>query len=117
MISSPIGTNEHRAKERAMAILERHIQLKVKSEQRYREWEKTWEDIETRLGGFPPKRHYFLISGSDPMGTMVWEREWTSFAAMEAAYDTMFADEEARHLGDSFGELYEGERVEYYSVE
>jgi hypothetical protein len=100
-----------------MSILERRVQFKVKGGQAYREWEKTWEAIETRMGGFPPKRHYFLLSGSDPMGTMVWEREWESFAVMEAAYDTLFTDAESQRLGETFGELYEGERVEYYVVE
>jgi hypothetical protein len=51
------------------------------------------------------------------MGTMVWEREWESFAVMEAAYDTLFTDAESQRLGETFGELYEGERVEYYAVE
>ena len=100
-----------------MAILERRVQLKVKSEQRYREWEKTWAGVENRMGGFPPKRHYFLLSGSDLFGTVVWEREWESFAVMEAAYGRMFTDEEAQRLGETAGDHYEGERVEYYAVE
>ncbi len=99
-----------------MAILERHVQLKVKNDQRYHEWEQTWEAVETRLGGFPSKRHYYLISGSDVMGTMVWEREWESFAVMEAAYEKMLTDEEAQRLGNSSNDLYEGERVEHYVV-
>ena len=57
-----------------MAILERHVQFKIKNESTYREWEKAWEDLEARLGGFPTKRHYSLISGAEAQGTMVWER-------------------------------------------
>ena len=53
-----------------MAILERHVQFKVKNEQTYREWEKSWEDLEARIGGFPAKRHYWLMSGAEPQGTM-----------------------------------------------
>ncbi len=100
-----------------MAILERRIQLKIKSENTYGEWEKTWEGVERRLGDFPPKRHYSLIAGSEDVGTMVWEREWESFAVLEAAYDTMFADSEAQRLGQSAHEIYDGERVEYYFVQ
>ena len=100
-----------------MPILERRVQLRIKSENTYRDWEKTWEGVEGRLGGFPPKRHYFLIAGSDDSGTMVWEREWESFAVMEAAYDRLFADSEAEHLGQRAQEIYDGERIEYYSVQ
>ena len=100
-----------------MRILERRVQFKVKDEAAYREWEQAWEAIESRLGGFPPKRHYYLISGSDYLGTRVWEREWPNFAAMDAAYDTMSTDGESQKRGGSASEIYEGERIEYYSVE
>jgi len=100
-----------------MAILERRVQLKVKNEDTYREWERVWEGIERRLGGFPPKRHYFLLAGSEYSGTMVWEREWESFAVMEAAYNTMFTDPEARDLGSRGSEIVEGERLEYYFID
>jgi len=100
-----------------MAILERRVQFKVKDADTYRKWEKTWEDIERRLGGFPSKRHYFLIAGAENMGTIVWEREWESMAVMEAAYGTMFTDSEAQSLGSGASEIYEGERIEYYFVE
>ena len=100
-----------------MAILERRVQLKIKSENTYREWEKTWEGVEGRLGGFPPKRHYSLIAGSEDAGTVVWEREWESFAVMEAAYDTMYTDSEAQGLGPRAPEIYDGERIEYYFAE
>jgi hypothetical protein len=97
-----------------MAILERRVQLKVRNEQQYNEWEAKWAALEARLGGFPPKRHYYLISGSEAVGTMVWERDWASFAAMEAAYDRMFQDGEAESLGSSAPALIESERIEYY---
>ena len=100
-----------------MAILERRVQFKIKNENTYREWEKTWEGVEGRLGGFPPKRHYFVIAGSENSDTVVWEREWESFAVMEAAYDRMFADSETQNLGQNAREIYEGERVEYYFAE
>jgi hypothetical protein len=99
-----------------MAILERRVQFKVKSESKYQEWEKVWEDVEARLGGFPPKRHYYLMAGSEVAGTTVWEREWESLAVMEAAYDGMFTDSEAQGLGHRAQEIYDGERIEYYFV-
>jgi len=99
-----------------MAILERHVQFKIKNEKTYWEWEKSWEGVESRLGGFPPKRHYSLIAGGDNMGTMVWEREWESMAVMDAAYTKMFGDPEVERLGESGSEILEGERLEIYYV-
>jgi hypothetical protein len=99
-----------------MAILERHVQFKIKNEQTYREWEKSWEDLEARIGGFPAKRHYWLLSGGELQGTMVWEREWESLAVMEAAYTKTMGNEEAERLSSSYSDLYEGERVEVYFV-
>jgi hypothetical protein len=97
-----------------MACQERRVQKGVKEENAYREWEQKWEAVEKRLGGFPTKKHYSLISGSDDFGTMVWEREWDSLAAMEAAYDRLFADPEAKSLGSNAPSIYSGERIEYY---
>jgi hypothetical protein len=88
MVVFPTAANRI-AKEGAMAIMERHVQFKIKSEKTYWEWEKSWEGVESRLGGFPPKRHYSLIAGSENQGTMVWEREWESMAVMDAAYTKM----------------------------
>ena len=99
-----------------MAIQERRVQKGVKEEKAYLEWEQKWETIEKRLGGFPTKRHYSLISGSDDSGTVVWEREWDNFAAMEAGYGKLWADPEAQRLGASAAGIYSGERIEYYAV-
>lgn len=99
-----------------MAILERHVQFKVKNEGTYREWEKSWEELEGRLGGFPAKRHYWLMSGAEAQGTLVWEREWENLATMEAAYDNMFHDAEAERLASTGPEILENERVEVYFV-
>ena len=95
-----------------MAILERRIQVLEKgTREAYVEWEKKWEAIETRLGGFPKKSHYGAIAGSHDMNTVVWEREWESFTVMEAAYRRLFADPEK--AGDS---TVVSERIEYYLV-
>ena len=76
-----------------MAILERRVQALEKGKRdAYTEYEKKHEAIEIRLGGFPAKKHYGVISGSHSGNTVVWEREWESFTAMEAAYLRAIAD-------------------------
>ena len=98
-----------------MALLERHIQ-KIRASNLIKEWEQSWIALEKRLGGFPDKRYYELVSGTDPMGTMVWEREWETFATMDAAYQRMFQDPEASRLGARAHEVITEERLEYYAV-
>jgi ABC-type Fe3+-hydroxamate transport system substrate-binding protein len=95
-----------------MAWLERRVQVLEKGgREAYEEWEKKWEAIEARLGGFPKKKHYLAVAGPYDMNTVVWEREWESFAVMEAAYDRLFEDPE--QVGDS---TVVSERIEYYWV-
>jgi hypothetical protein len=73
-----------------MAILERRIQELGGDAHTYAEYEKAWAKIEEAVGGFPAKRHYRVISGPSPQGTIVWEREWESFTAMEVTYSAMW---------------------------
>lgn len=99
-----------------MALLERHIQ-KIRAPNLIKEWEQSWIALEKKVGGFPDKRYYELISGTDPMGTKVWEREWENFAAMEAAYTKMFQQgPEANSLNARSSEFVTEERLEFYGV-
>lgn len=75
-----------------MRILERHIQtLEKDGRDTYVAKEKQWQALEERLGGFPTKRHFSPLSNWTGT-TVVWEREWESFAAMEEAYERTRAD-------------------------
>ena len=70
-----------------MAIVERHIQtLHTSDIDVYKTWEKGFDGADIKAGGFPRKRHFMVISGRDAQGTVIWEREWESVSAMEAAY-------------------------------
>jgi hypothetical protein len=99
-----------------MAILERRVQQVKKGEwDAYMEWEKKWEAIEERLGGFPTKKHYRAISGPYGLDTAVWEREWESFSVMEAAYTKMGGDPDVQALSDADSPLASADRIEFYS--
>jgi len=83
-----------------MRVLERHTQTLEKGGwETYVAKEKKWEALEKRLGGFPTKRH-FRPFGNWNGTAVVWEREWDSFAAMEAAYEKNIGDPESKALGD-----------------
>jgi hypothetical protein len=99
-----------------MAILERYVQkLKEGEQDAYIEWEKEWEAIEQRLGGFPTKKHYWAWSGALDFGTVVWEREWESFSVMETTYAKGNEDPEARALLATPWPVA-SQRIEYYRV-
>lgn len=97
-------------------ILERSVQkIAAGKFEAYKAGEQKWSDLEKRLGGFPPKNHYSMISGPMSMGTIIWQREWPDFASMEVAYMRMFAEAETQALAES-GVIVE-EMREYYFVE
>ena len=72
-----------------MTILERHVH-DVRNVAEFWKRERQFQEAEDRLGGFPPKRYYYLLSGRDNTGTMTHDREWENFSAMEAAYHRLF---------------------------
>jgi hypothetical protein len=100
-----------------MAILERHI-ARVLNDR----WddllalEKRWDALEARLGGFPPKRRYRMIYGGLGWSTFVWEREWESRAAAEAASARRSADPEFAALSEEGKDLAENIANEMYLV-
>ena len=98
-----------------MKIMERRI-IKVSSGKwaEIQELEKKWDALEDRIGGFPAKRRLRSVAGSEDSNTFVWEREWESFAACEAAYEKMMGDPEAQTLGKESEPLNESSRGEFY---
>ena len=83
-----------------MRVLERHTQTFEKGGwATYVAKEKMHEAVEKRLGGFSTKRHFRPISNWNNT-VVVWEREWDSFAAMEAAYEKSGGDPETMALQD-----------------
>jgi hypothetical protein len=98
-----------------MTILERHIH-DVRDVAAYWARERSFQEVEDRLGGFPPKRYYYLFTGRDNTGTMVQEREWESMSAIEAAYDRLFQEPGVMSLGESGPAIGNTERTEYYFV-
>ena len=99
-----------------MPILERHVHT-VHDFDAFWERERKFKAAEDRIGGFPEKHYFSLISGADATGTLVHEREWASFTAAEAAYNKLFAEPGIDALGASGPEIGNTERTEYYFVE
>ena len=100
-----------------MRIIERRVMKLHGTFEAFQEQEKRFEALEKRLGGLLPKKHYRLFSGSEDSGTIVWEREWESFAAMETAYERMGGTEELKVESQAaMAGVVTTERIEIYTT-
>jgi hypothetical protein len=99
-----------------MAVLHRNIQHVYPDK-----WVEL-EEIEKKITaaeakcGFPPKKRYALMSGSDLYETLVIEYEWESLAALETAYEKLFADPDMLNLAPKYNMVIKDTRIEYYRV-
>ena len=96
-----------------MTIVERQIQkVRPGKWEELEELDKENTVIESRYG-YPPKTRYTYISGGHDWNTLVVERQWESFAAIEAAFQKLSADPEAKTLGDKSLEIIESTQLEF----
>ena len=75
--------------------------MKIKERQTQKIYPGKWEALETldqkynqieSAAGFPRKTRYQLVLSSESINILVVEREWESFAAMEAAYEKLMVN-------------------------
>ena len=78
--------------------------------------EQKWIDAEKGLGGFPDKRYYQPLAGSDDILTFIWEREWDSLSEMEQAYEKLMNSEAAKKCIDPTKDLIASFRRELFTV-
>lgn len=88
--------------------------MKIKERLTQKIYPDKWEALEAldqkynqieKPAGFPPKTRYQLILSSKSFNTLVVEREWESLAAMEAAYEKLFADPAYQALNAEFNSI------------
>ena len=77
--------------------------------------DKEYNAVESKHG-FPPKKRYSLIAGSDEVQTLVIERQWPSLAAMESHYEKILADPAYQALQAKSLPVMRDNRWELYSV-
>ncbi len=75
--------------------------------------DKKYNLAEARLG-FPPKKRYECLMGSNAMGTLIIERQWPSLAAMEAANEKGMADPEYQALRNETTSIVKSVHWELY---
>jgi hypothetical protein len=59
--------------------------------------DKRYNVVEGRLG-FPPKKRYQCLAGSQDLNTLIVETQWPSMAALESTYERAMADPEYQAL-------------------
>ena len=72
--------------------------------------------IWSRLGA-PPfvTRYRRFLGGGDTLHTVIWQSEWDSLAAMEAAFERAFADPEMQAVMAKFEAIAETHEIELYT--
>jgi hypothetical protein len=99
-----------------MAILERQVQHVYADK-----WveleaiDKEFSVVEAKHG-YPPKKRYQMISGPDEIGTLIVERQWASFAAMEEANEKFNADPEIQTMTQRVNVIVRDIRLELYAT-
>jgi hypothetical protein len=75
--------------------------------------DKKFDAMESRFG-FPAKKRYQCLLGSHDSNTLIIERQWASLAALEAAYDKIFADPAYKALLAELVGIVESSQSEVY---
>ncbi len=78
--------------------------------------EKQWIEIEQGLGGFPHKRYYQPLAGSEDSLKFIWEREWDNMSTMEQHYGRLTEAEKSAELGEKTAQLVVHIRRELFFV-
>ena len=78
------------------------------------EIEKRFAAVESRYG-FPTKKRYQCLFGAHDTNILIIERQWDSFAAMEATYEKIFPDPEHKALIAEVVEIIESQQIEIYT--
>ena len=97
-----------------MVIIERQVQ-KVRSGKwtELEELDKKFTSVESQLG-FPAKRRCRSLVGGLTTDMLIIERQWESFATLEAAYEKALINAEHRALSEDLEPILESQQIEFY---
>jgi len=97
-----------------MVIIERQMQ-RVRSGKwtELEELDKKFTAVESGLG-FPTKRRCRSLVGGLTTDMLIIERQWESFAALEAAYEKALMNPEHQALSKDVELILESQQIEFY---
>ncbi|MCA9875566.1 MAG: hypothetical protein KC441_17970 [Anaerolineales bacterium] len=97
-----------------MKVIERMIQeIFPGQNEALEDLDKRYAALESKIG-FPAKRRMWAMSAPYTFDTLIIEREWDSMAAMEAAFEKSFANQDLQALGVEGRSIIKSVRVELY---
>ncbi len=82
----------------------------------YLELEKQFKDIERVNPSFPKGRRYQPVAGIEPANTVVWESEFPSLQAIEAALKVIADDETHTDLYGKQSKYITSARTEIFKI-
>jgi hypothetical protein len=98
-----------------MKVLERQVQqIHLGKWAELESLNAKYEAIESGVG-FPPKKRYRHYIGGHNFHTLIIEYEWESLAAMEEAYEKVFANPEWCALEAEAASIMDSVQVELYA--
>jgi len=97
-----------------MMIIERQMQ-RVRSGKwtELEELDKKFIPVESQLG-FPARRRCRSLVGGLTTDMLIVERQWDSFAALEAAYEKALMNPEHQALSKDVELILESQQIEFY---
>jgi len=97
-----------------MMIIERQMQ-RVRSGKwtELEELDKKFIPVESQLG-FPARRRCRSLVGGHTTDMLIVERQWDSFAALEAAYEKALMNTEHQALSKDVELILESQQIEFY---
>jgi len=97
-----------------MMIIERQMQ-RVRSGKwtELEELDKKFIPVESQLG-FPARRRCRSLVGGLTTDMLIVERQWDSFAALEAAYEKALMNTEHQALSKDVELILESQQIEFY---
>ena len=97
-----------------MVIIERQIQM-VRSGKwaELEELDKKFTAVENDLG-FPVKRRCRSLIGGLTTDALIIERQWESFAVLEATYEKALTNPEHQALSEEAGLIVGSQQIEFY---
>jgi len=97
-----------------MVIIERQIQrVRAGKWTELEELDKKFTAVESQLG-FPAKRRCRSLVGGLTTDALIIERQWESFAALEAAYEKALTNPEHQALSQALDPVLESQQIEFY---
>ena len=82
----------------------------------YLELEKQFKDIERVNPSFPKAKRYQPVSGAEPSNSLVWESEFESLQAIEAALKVIADDPTHTELYGKQSKFITSARTEIYKI-